>query len=180
MDRGVIKGEGGFTLIEVVMAIVIFAVISVAIGSLLYQGSRSFEAMDIRRELTEQGSLATERLTRELRLIRCVSASGSCAPSASDITAMTSTEIRFVNMNNEGKGFRLDANALKLRRGKDATDPEDVLAANVSSLSFEYFKNDGSAAVQASEVWRVKASFTLTSGAESIDFTASVHPRHFL
>lgn len=174
-----LSDNSGFTLIEVIMAIVVFGIVAVSVGSLLYQGSKSYEAMDTKRELAEQGGLAIDRIARELRLIRCVTAGSTCMPSASDITAMNAAETRFVNMNNEGKGFRLDAGALKMRRGSGASDPEDLLAENVSSLAVEYLKSNGSAAASASEVWRVKVSMTLASGGDSVDFTASVHPRHF-
>lgn len=176
-----ISRTSGFTLIEVIMAIVVMAIISVGVGSLLYQGTRSFEMMDTRRDLTGQGKLAMERMTREIRLARCVSAGGACTPSATEITAMTATEIRFVKQDYEGRGFRYDATAqtLYLRQGSTATDPEDILARNVSAFSFGYFKSNGTTATLPAQVWRVTAQMTLSSGNESIDFKASIYPRHF-
>lgn len=171
----------GFTLIEVVMAIVVMAIIAVGVGSLLYQGTRSFEMMDTRRDLTGQGRLAMERMTREIRLTRCVSGGGACTPTAAEITAMTADELRFVKQDYEGRGFRYDAPAqtLYLRQGSTPTDPEDILARNVSAFALGYFKSNGTTATLPAEVWMVNVTMTLSSGAESVDFKASIYPRHF-
>lgn len=171
----------GFTLIEVIMAIVVMAIIAVGVGSLLYQGTRSFEMMDTRRDLTGQGKLAMERMTREIRLTRCASGSGACTPTAAEITAMTADELRFVKQDYEGRGFRYDAptQTLYLRQGSAPTDPEDILAGNVSAFAFDYFKSNGTTATLPAEVWMVNVTMTLSSGAESVDFKASIYPRHF-
>ena len=67
-----------------------------------------------------------------------------------------------------------------MRQGSGGADPEDVLTDSASSLSFDYKKKDGSAAVAASEVWVIDVSFTLSSGGDSVDFKTSIHPRSFL
>lgn len=180
LHRG-LNTASGFTLIEVVMAIVVMAIIAVGVGSLLYQGTRSFEMLDTRRDLTGQGRLAMERMTREIRLTRCVSGGGACTPTAAEITAMTADELRFVKQDYEGRGFRYDAPAqtLYLRQGSTPTDPEDILARNVSAFALGYFKSNGTAATLPAEVWMVNVTMTLSSGAESVDFKASIYPRHF-
>lgn len=163
------------------MAIVVMAIISVGVGSLLYQGTRSFEMMDTRRDLTGQGKLAMERMSREIRLTRCAAAAGACTPTSTEITAMTADEMRFVKQDYEGRGFRYDASTqtLYLRQGSAATDPEDILARNVSAFAFGYFKSNGTTAAAPTEVWMVDVTMTLASGADSIDFKASIYPRHF-
>lgn len=173
------RGEKGFTLIEILMAIVIIGIVSAVAGMMIYQGTRSFWTMDARSVLTSKGLLAIERASRELRLVRCTASGNSCAPQAADITAWTGTEIRFVNTLSEGRGLRLDAGSLKLRQGSGAADPEDALTDNVSALSFEYLKIDGTAAAVVSEIWVINMNLALTSGSESLDFKASVHPRSF-
>ena len=179
-DRGR-NSTSGFTLIEVIMAIVVMAIIFVGVGSLLFQGTRSFEMMDTRRDLTGQGRLAMERMTREIRLIRCVAAGSACTPTATEITSMTSAELRFVKQGYEGRGFRYDAptQTLYLRQGSGPADPEYILARNVSAFALGYFKNNGTTAALPTEVWMVNVSMTLASGIESVDFKASIYPRHF-
>lgn len=172
-------GKKGFTLIEILMAIVVIGIVSTVVGMMIYQGTKSFETMDVRNELAGQGMLAVERASREMRIIRCTASGDTCSPEAADITAWTGSEARFVNTLLEGRGLRLDAGALKLRQGSTALDPEDILADSVSALSFEYLKSDGTAASAVSEVWIINMSLTLSSGTESVALKASVHPRSF-
>ncbi len=179
MTRCVLSGDRGFTLIELMMSIVLMGIVASTIGFIIYQGARSFQALDTRGDLVARGTLATERISRELRIVRCATAGSSCAAQASDITSMTATEIRFVNSVNAGRGFRLDAGAIKLRQGSGAADPEDILTDSASSFAVDYKKKDGSAAVAPSEVWVIDVSFTLSSGADSVDFKTSIYPRSF-
>ncbi|MBI5903476.1 MAG: prepilin-type N-terminal cleavage/methylation domain-containing protein [Deltaproteobacteria bacterium] len=179
MTRCVLGGDRGFTLIELMMSIVLMGIVASTIGFIIYQGARSFQVLDTRSDLVAKGTLAMERISRELRLIKCTTAGNVCAPQATDITAITSTEIRFVNTSYAGRGFRLDAGAIKLRQGSTATDPEDILADNASSLLLEYKKKDGSTALPPSDIWMIDVSFTLSSGADSVDFKTSIHPRSF-
>jgi hypothetical protein len=94
---------------------------------------------------------------------------------------MAAAEIRFVTDDYEGVGFRFDgaAGTLLLRQGSGAGDPEDTLADDVAAFSIEYLKSDGTVAALVTDVWIINASLTLSSGAESVDFKASVHPRSF-
>lgn len=173
------RGDKGFTLIEVLMSIVVIGIISAVAATLLLQGARSFQTIDSLKELTQQGTLALERISRELRLMACTKAGNACVPQATDITAMNPSEIRFVNADSIGRGFRIDAGAIKLRQGSASGDPEDVLASGASSLTFEYLKKDGSGAAAVTDVWTINVTLTLQSGPESLDFKASVHPRSF-
>lgn len=171
--------SAGFTLIEVIMGIVLLGIISVTVTMLLFQGAKSFETLDVRKELTASGTLSVERMSRELRLIRCTTAGNSCSPQAVDITAMTPTEVRFVNTLTEGMGFRIDAGALKMRRGSGAGDAEDILADNVSAFSIEYLKKDGTPALVVADVWVMNFTITLSKGAETVYMRSGAHPRSF-
>lgn len=172
-------GEKGVTIMEVIMAIVILGIISGTVAYIMLQGTRSFGALAVREDLKGEGTLAIERISRELRLARCTTVGNSCSPTASDITGMAADEVRFVNINYEGVGFRREAasNTVKLRRGSGAADPEDTLSGDVSSLVFEYLKKDGTAAASVSEVWLIGFTLTLSRGSETIDFKSAVHPR---
>lgn len=174
-----IKNIKGFTLIEVLMTIILMGIIGLTVFMLLYQGVESFDALDKRKDVMLKGNLAVERMTRELRLIACTQAGNNCNPQAADITNMGASELRFVNTDYRGRGLRLDAGAIKLRQGSTAVDPEDALIDGVNSLTFEYFKQDGTTASAVNDIWRIDVSFTAASGDESMPFKASVHPRSF-
>lgn len=173
--------ERGVTIIEIIMVIVILGIISGTVAFIMLQGTRSFGAIAVREDLKGGGTLAMERISKEVRLLRCTTVGNACNPTAADITNMTADELRFVNINYEGAGFRRDAgtNTLKLRRGSAGGDPEDTLSGDVSSMTFEYLKKDGTAAAAAADVWLINVTMTLSSGGESLTFKASVHPRSF-
>ncbi|HAO93553.1 MAG: hypothetical protein A2X99_09155 [Deltaproteobacteria bacterium GWB2_55_19] len=169
----------GFTLIETVMVIVLVGIIGTVVSSILFQGAKSLETGDVRKELSSQGRLVVERASREMRLMRCTTAGNSCTPQAADVTTWTATDLKFVTTNYERVGLRYDAGTLKLSYGTGAAavDPEYTLADNVATASFEYLKNDGTPAAAVNEIWVIILNMTLGSGAESVPFRASVHPR---
>lgn len=173
----------GFTLLELLMTIVLMGLISLTAALLLYHGTQSFAANIAKNELRADGLLALERMTREIHLIRCTTAGNSCAPSSSDITDLTASELRFVNTNLQGRGFRANAGNLLLRQGVAAADPEDVLSENVSSMTFDYMKQNGSAVVigtdPVSSVWIVNVTINLSTSGQTLAVKTSVHPRSF-
>lgn len=171
--------QKGFTLMELVLSMAILGIVAVTAGMLIYQGTRSFEALSDQKEVTQMANLALERVSRELKLMKCTPSGNSCAPSATDVPVMTATELRFINSGYEGRGLRLDGTSLMLRDGAGAADPEYALAAGVSSLVFGYSKSDGSAATVVSDIWTVNVNMAFTSGQAAIDVKASVHPRSF-
>ncbi len=171
----------GFTLIELLMAIVLLGIVGAGISVLLFQGTKSFEMTDLTKDLKEDGTLAVERLSREIRLVRCTTAGNNCNPQATDIISMTAAEFRFVNINGEGRGARYDSGAgtMLLRQGSGAGDPEDILVSNITAMTISYLKKDSAAAAAAADVWRINISFTLTKGDGAMSFEAAVHPRSF-
>lgn len=169
--------QKGFTLIELVLSMTLLGIVAVTAGMLIYQGTRSFEALSGQKDVTQKAALALERVSRELRVMKCTPSGNSCAPSASDAPVMTATELRFVNSSFEGRGLRLDGTTLMLRDGTGAADPEYALASAVSSLAFEYLKADGSTASSAPDIWIINVNMAILNGQAAIDVKASVHPR---
>ena len=169
----------GFTLIEIIMVIVLLGIISFTVAMIMLQGTSSFAELDVRTDLRARGALAMERVSRELRLIGCTTVGNTCTPSSTDITAWTPTEIRFVNLNYAGAGFRLSGTDLLLRQGSGAGDPEDALGTGLSALTLEYLKSDGTTAAAVGDIWIINANMTFTRGEENLNLRASVHPRSF-
>lgn len=162
------------------MSIVILGIVAVTAGLLISEGTRSFGEMDRLRDLTSAGSIACERMVRELTAIRCSNSNPvRCLPTASDITVMTAQDVRFINTNNQGRGLRLDAGSVKLRQGVNNGDAEDALANKVSSLSLQYLDRNGVVAATAADVWTVLIDITLTDGNQSLSLRARAHPRAF-
>lgn len=171
--------QSGFTLIELILSMVLLGIVAVTAGMLIYQAARSFEALSDQKEVTQQSTLALERVSRELRPMKCTASGNSCNASASDVPVMTASELRFLNSSYEGRGLRLSGSTLLLRDGTGDSDPEYALATGVSSLTFEYLKSDGTAAASAAELWTVSMNMAIASGQATIAVKASVHPRGF-
>ncbi|MBI5344799.1 MAG: type II secretion system protein [Deltaproteobacteria bacterium] len=169
--------SSGFTLIEILMSIVVLGIISAGVTIFLFQGVKSLEKLDTTKDQTEEAALAFERFAKESRLVRCAVAGGRCTPSSADILTMTSSEVRFVNINGEAKRFRVSGGAFLFT---DGSNPEVTLSGNVSNIApFEYLKQDSTVAALPADVWRIDISLTLTRGSDSADFKAGVHPRSF-
>lgn len=172
-----LSGDGGFTLIEILMVIVILGIISAGMTVFLFQGVKSLEKVDASKDLKEEATLAFERFSKEARLVRCAIAGNSCAPGVGDILTMTASDFRFVNINGETRRFRASGGSLLFTEG---ANPEVALSGNVSNSGpFEYLKQDSTAAPSAADVWRIVINLTLAKGPDSADFKAGVHPRSF-
>lgn len=171
--------QKGFTLIEMVMSLVLLGIIAVTAGMLIYQGTRSYETLSDQSEAARQASLALERVSRELRSMRCTPSGNSCTPTSTDVPVMTASEVRFLNGSLEGRGLRLDADTLRLRTGTGNTDPEYALATGITALTFEYLKPDGSTASLPDEIWTINVNMSFTHGQAVLPVKASVHPRGF-
>lgn len=170
-------GQGGFTLMEMVLSITLIGIAGVTAGMLIYQGARAYEANADEKEATDNAVLSLERISRELRLLRCTPSGNSCAPTSSDVPVMRPDELRFVNSVFEGRGLKAIGGELMFRDGAGGTDPEYPLASGVSSLSFEYLKPDGTAAASPAELWTIGVNMVFVSGQTSVNIKAYVHPR---
>ncbi|TAN63533.1 prepilin-type N-terminal cleavage/methylation domain-containing protein [bacterium] len=175
-------GQGGFTLLELIVGIVLMGIIASIVVTVLFQGVQAVGTLDTRNNLKTNGTLAFERLSRELRLVRCTTVGLTCAPQVADITNLTATELRFNNVFNEGKGLRAATGNLLLRQGSGA-EPEDVLTPDTTSLVFDFLKRDGTAFVIGTDtvdlVWTINATITLVNGNETVVMKSTVHPRSF-
>ncbi|MBI5970822.1 MAG: type II secretion system protein [Deltaproteobacteria bacterium] len=173
------KPIAGFTLIEMLMAIVLMGIIATVTAVTMYQGVRAFHQTGTRNDLTEEARLAIDRLSKELMLTRCTQAGAACAAQAADITRMLVNDMRFVNIENAGRGFRVNAGSLMMRSGVLDADPEETLAGNVSALSFTYLDRNGGVAAVVSDVWLIGVNITLSNLGETLDFTVNINPRTF-
>jgi prepilin-type N-terminal cleavage/methylation domain-containing protein len=159
--------QTGFTLIEAIITMVIAAVVA-TIGATVM--STAFRNYFLGREIVQgsaQGTLALERMTRELRTIR----------SPADLTAMGLSAITFVDA--EGKTIAYAQSGGSLTRSENGGAAQS-LADNVSALTFSYLKNDGkSAAGVPGEVWYITVAVTVTSQNTTTTYRGTVKPESF-
>jgi len=155
---------GGFTLIELLMTLIIVGVLGAMGASLMGSGIRTYF---VGRELAQdasEGTLAVERMTRDLR-------------NAQSVTTMGAAALTFVDINGATVSYAVTGGSLTRAENGGPAQP---LAANVSSLAFTYLKNDGqTAAATTTEVWYVSGTFTVASQNASIAFRGTVNPVNF-
>jgi len=162
-------GARGFTLIELIMTLMIVGVLGAMGASLMSTGFRTYFAG---RELAQDaagGTLAVERMTRDLRTIR--------SATAADIPTMGGAAITFVDVDGNSVSYALGGGSLTRSENGGAAQP---LAANVNNLAFTYLQNDGQTmAGAAAQVWYVSVAFTVASQNASMTFRGTVKPVSF-
>lgn len=126
------KNKKGFTLIEVIMAIVLASVLALLVGPLLGVAIQSYLFHSDRVGLQESSDLAHARMSREIRRVK---------NDQSFVTA-TSDTLTFVNNDNQQIRYRLNGNSIT--RTQDA-QAETVLVDNIQTngLTFTYYDENG-------------------------------------
>lgn len=158
------RGERGFTLIELIMAIVLVGVVAGIIGMVLLGGMQAFVAQDTKASITTQGRLAVERMVRDIRLIR--------SRTAADIPTMTGATLSFVDTSGNSVVYTSGGGAVT-RNGVALASP------NATALTFSYFQQSGAVAASATQVWVIEVNLTFAGTNDSQDFRVRVHPRNF-
>ncbi|MCS5694819.1 PilW family protein [Desulfofundulus thermocisternus] len=123
-------GERGFTLVEAVVAMTIFAFVAVLVAALYLHGYRSYiresDRIEVQENLRFAASVMASRI-RQAKNIRVYRADGT------ESTEGTGIRIEF---NNSAAGFRFDAGHGEVEEKYDgAWQP---LASNIKSLIFNY------------------------------------------
>ncbi len=142
-----INSKNGFTLIEIIIAIVVIA-ITMGIGSLVISNiMRSYHLVTTRKELLFNGRVAINRMIREIRHIE-------------KINVKEANRLKFsANINNSSNDidYKLKStDTTKLMRNND------ILANYLKNLKFEYYKDsDKNIAVSNEEVKYVKINIAL-------------------
>jgi len=156
----------GFTLIELIVVIVLLGVIAAMGGRLLnraFSGANKFNASNDPNYW--QGVVAYERMVRDLR--EMVSLSSASVNS-----------ITYVDQNGNTTTYSLSGSQL-IRKVSSASG--NVLANNLSSLSFGYYDVNGNAASQTSTVACINVITILTQPNQSgSSLQTLVCPRNFM
>ncbi len=153
-------------MFEMIITLVIAGVLGTVGATIMSSGFRTYF---LGREVSQdaaQGTLALERITRELRTIRSATAADlNIAPAAP--AKITFTDI--------------DGNAITYSlAGATVNRNAQPLADNVSDLTFSYLKNDGvNSAGTSAEVYYVTVSVTVKSQNASMTFRGTVKPTSF-
>lgn len=134
------RQEGGFSLIEVLLYVAIFSVISVISMNTLFQAIRSFDTLRISRDINDSSVGIMERLTRDIK--------GSTAVDLANSTfAVSPGRLTLNTVSASGTPLTVEyyVDASTLRYKEDGVEKGSLMSAKttIDALVFRYI-NSGS------------------------------------
>ena len=161
----------GLTLIEMVVTMVVVAILAGGTALFLVQGTNLWSKIAFQLDAMGQGSVAIDRMARELAQIK----------DDSSVTTATATTFAFTSIANEAIQYQYTSSDSTLRRNGQ------LLAGGVSSCTFQYWNVKGQSLsaplvippATKTDLWRVGVTLTLVSGKESVTLSTQVIPRNF-
>lgn len=153
----------GFTLLEVLAAVLIMGVIGAVVLPVVATASESYTVTREVRNSTEQVAFALDRVSRVVR-----QAPIGAGDTGLGVQTASASSLEFT----DGTGFRLEAGDLvMLVPGEDAA----LLCAEVDSLEISYLASDGQTSTLATptETHRI----VVTMGVGQLRMSVIAHPR---
>jgi prepilin-type N-terminal cleavage/methylation domain-containing protein len=145
------RSKNGFTLIEIIMAMVLIGIISAVVATVIAGGMNSWIFMKGQKDLMADASSTMRRMVREIKMIR--------SPS---IEVFASAECRFIDINNNSIDY--------VRTGNNLVRNGSVLLGNLAAngLQFSYYDNGGAAATLARAIKVVNISLIVQQGSNRV------------
>ena len=177
------RRRGGFTLVELIVAMSTGVIIAGVAGSLLWNASRQRSEVSSRAELYDIAATAMDQISRYLREItqdECPGNPTPCLLGHAQISTATAGEIRF-----DSYGFRLNGTALEMTN--DGATTWRTMATDVSEFTLAYFDRTGNslAGFPLSEtdresVRRIQITLELTRWSQIAKLRTGVYLRSFM
>lgn len=156
------QNQKGFTMVELIIVIALVGCIAMTASLLIGQAARTYQKEDNYSMALNQGRLALERMTREIRMINNPSAISTCTA-----TNLVFTDVQGASINYNFAGTTL-------------TDGGNTLADNLSSFSIIYSNSAGTViTTPCSAIWNMTLNLTPAQGGETLPLQITVHPRGF-
>ena len=140
--------ESGFSLVELLVAMVLMGIVGVMLLGAVIQGNRSTARAQERSEAITDLQLVMERLSRELRAADPITLGQGAAVEMDIVRDGQTRHLRYA----------LTGGALVETRGSGAAAPTTVLATQVTSFELDYLDITGqaiSAPVAAADLGRI-------------------------
>ncbi|MCK4870659.1 MAG: type II secretion system protein [Gammaproteobacteria bacterium] len=152
----------GFTLIELVIVIVLLGIVAAGSSELMVQGFRAYNTGVEQVSAHWQARVALERMVRD---IRCVKSSG-------DIATSTSSTFSFTDINGDVITFVRQGTQLK----RNTASTSQVLADDVSGLTFTYYNDNGASTTTKADIRYVKIALQVGASGLQFNLTTTVYP----
>ncbi|HEY3346275.1 MAG TPA: prepilin-type N-terminal cleavage/methylation domain-containing protein, partial [Nitrospirota bacterium] len=142
-SREIRSGQGGFTLAEIMIAIVIFAlVIGVAADFFLGQ-KNAMQKEEIKSEMQQSTRIAFDRMVREMMMMGYGAATDAkiltASPADLKFETYFDTPAKMYSIEYSLEGTRLKRTSQEVVAGTPPPPVVDYIVDNVNSLSFAYF-----------------------------------------
>ena len=156
------RREGGFTLLEMVIALVVLALLGAAAGYGLVGGTLAFTGTADAVQTLGKLRYASERMAREIRETRRNPAS----PAVYDITTMNATTLAFTK--SDGVTVTLSGTPPLVTLAYSTPSGAHTLTDEVGTLAFSYLQSDGVTAASGNgDVAFVELELVLTRSGNS-------------
>ena len=160
----------GFTLIELILAMLIVSIIGTTLIGTLTGGARAFTRVSQLQSDYGAMRIAVARLAKEIRWIR----RDPALPSDYNINVMTNSQFQFIN--EDGVTVTLTVSGGNLTIAYNAVAGSYPLLTNLNSASFSYFDANGAVTASRTEVRRV--ALNLDANAMTTANVVSIALRH--
>ena len=136
-----VRDQKGYTLIEVVLVIVIIGAVAAMVGVPLLEGGKIWGQIGSRKDMSQQGRLVMDRMSRELMVTRRFA---NNTPNIAEVSATPC--IRFTDGRGQLTLYMLNGTRLDHATGGTCGAPTSVnpLADNVSGFSITCYDNSNS------------------------------------
>lgn len=151
----------GLTMLELILTITAGAAISL-IAYILINPVDNVLVTTLRRGGVTEAQAAMTRMLAEIERVK--------EPAL--ISTMTSSYLAFTDVDDQAVDFQLS--------GTDLLRGSDVLARNVSALTFQYLDENGAVTAVADDVRVIRISVTITSGNQTINLQSAAGIRNGL
>lgn len=146
----------GFTLVEMVIAITVIAILAAVLAPMMLKGVEAYEATHSTLNTVDKLRFATERLAREVRATDYSAGTYATNLALSPPLVFTKTDGTPVTVGTSGS-------SVTLAYAAPAPAVSAVLTDELSSLTFLYFDKDGIATASAANVRYVQITLVLTN-----------------
>ena len=149
----------GYTLVEMVTVVIILSIVGLVSTYAIIEGAKVYARTAPSMDASYQVRLAIERLRRDIHDMK----------DTVSITTFTATALTFDDSSSNTLAYSLSAGDLQ-RNG-------DLLAQGVTSLTFTYWKSDGTTAAAAADLHLVEIDLTVQIGDEPYRVRTAAFPR---